>query len=226
MEDSCRVSFEFKYHDGFKTEGKYRMRSIRLILFLILCLSAISEAQTSKLKSSDHLSQESQFQFFLLNQEYRYERMISQDFDFRSIHPLSFGYRRDQFSTLIEYSAYSEQSGNITSNIERKHQEIMWWGRWHFISEKEAMLRYSSYAGFGLGAYQEEIKTNLLGFSSFDKSVASVESGVSIGGDLNFTVTKTLSLIAGAEGRFIFASDFDPNPVLDTLVRIGIAVQL
>ncbi|MDG0815407.1 hypothetical protein [Bdellovibrio svalbardensis] len=198
-----------------------------ILVCLSLLLSTAAMAQVSRLKTPQPVA-ESTLQLFPLGMEMRYERNNDQELATHGFLNFAFAYQRNNLSALFEYSKYSEDSGNATTSIDHSHQEMILWGRWHFLrSKKEFMpLQFSIYGGLGVGTYQDEVKTTLLGTSQTDKSGNKVLSGLAVGGDIAYGFTKDFGVMAALEGRTLFAGDYDPNPVFSGLARLGIFFSL
>lgn len=202
------------------------MRSLLVCLSLLFSLTAT--AQVSRLKIPKPNDDVSSFQLYPLGMEMRYERASSQDFETRHFLNFAFAYQKNNLSALFEYSKFNDDSGNTTSNIETSHQELILWGRWHFVTAKaeSAPVQVSLYGGLGIGAYQDQVKTTLMGQSQTDESGTKVLTGLSFGGDLTCSLSKDFALLAALEGRTLFSGDFDPNPLVSGVARVGILLNL
>lgn len=200
---------------------------MRFLIFLALLISSsVSWAQESRARMPRVAPEvPSYLTLNLINPEMRYERANSQEIE--DVKPLnfSFGYQKKRLSFLAEYARYSEDTGNSTSSIERTHQELLVWGRYHLVNKAQNELSGSLYGGVGLGGYQEEVKTTLMGDSRTDKENIKMMSGLSVGTEGAYQL-QNFGFVAGIEGRALIASDFDPNPVWSVVIRLGVRFAL
>lgn len=172
----------------------------------------------------------SNLQFYPLDLEMRYERASSQDFEVHQYSNYAMAYQQNKISALLEYSRYTNSSGNSTASEDYTHQELLLWGRWHFFktaseavsSEIEPdLLQISLYGGMGVGAFKDQVKTTFMGLSQTNETGTKILSGLSVGGDLAYSLSKKFSIISTLEGRLLFSPDFDPNPKMSAALRIG-----
>jgi hypothetical protein len=198
-----------------------------LIAIFLMMFSAQSFAQETRASFSDFEETQDVFltQIFLLNFEMRYERDASQDFVERQ--PLNFGVaiHDGAWSGLLEYSRYSEDSGNATSMISRTHEEGVLWGRYHFwrIPNSSGTLEFNMYGGVALGGYQEKVTTTLMGSSQTDNGTFKFMSGLAAGIEFSALLpNKKFGVVADLEGRALASSDFDPNPLWGAVFRFGL----
>lgn len=202
------------------------MRS--LILVFVLLLAGLAHAQVSRAKMPSLQEDSNSLKVFLLNPEMRYERGDSQEIVDRK--PLNFAValQMRKVSVLMEYARFEEETGNGTSSLERTHQDVVMWGRYHFFNGTNGDRRVEStlFAGVGAGVYEEEVSTTLMGEVRTDKSNPKFMSGIVVGGEVSLSLTKDFGLLAGLEGRALFASDFDPNPVWSAALRLGFQLPL
>ncbi len=93
----------------------------------------------------------------------RYEKNQNQELVDRK--PLNFGieYQFKKISLLMEYTKFDEDTGNVTSSIERVHEDMTFWMRYHFWDLKQSSenFKLSLYGGLGAGAFQEKKLTRL-----------------------------------------------------------------
>ncbi len=176
---------------------------MRLIFFLI-CIFGIPIARAAD---------EIRYQAYL-NPELRYEREANQQMIFR--HPLNvgFGAQLDNTTYIIEVSHFTETSGNQTLSIDRTHYETAFWINYNLYQ----FGSFNFFAGAGAGIFRETVKTNLNGNSSVDVGEVQPLVGTSVG--LKALLWK--HLILSAEGRFLVGQNFDPNPQLGMLLRVGV----
>ncbi|WP_413288943.1 hypothetical protein [Bdellovibrio sp. HCB337] len=184
------------------------MRSLFLMLAMLLS-TAVSHA--AEVKSSSPW----RFDIYPLNLELRYERDASQQLVDRR--PLNFavGVRRDSSTVLLEYSSFTEKTGNATLAIDREHTEYLVWWKENLIN----MEVVDFYITAGAGAYQEEVTTSLSGSANTTDSSGFQMMGGGSGGAQ--TMIADLVLI-NIEARLMIGKNFDPNPQASLLVRLGV----
>ncbi|WP_413943395.1 hypothetical protein [Bdellovibrio sp. HCB-162] len=202
---------------------------MRSWLFIVaFTFAGFANAQVSRAKMPSLNEDPNILKVFLLNPEMRFERGDSQELVDRK--PLNFALalQMRKFSVLTEYARFEENTGNTTSSIDRTHTDLVVWGRYHFFNGTNPNRSVDStlYAGIGAGLYEEEIVTTLMGSSRTDKSNPKFMSGVSVGGEVALNVNKDFGFVGGLEGRALFASDFDPNPVWSAVLRLGFQLAL
>ncbi len=204
------------------------MRS--LLGFFVILLSIFAQAQTLELRRPLMPPQPvfSEIGVHVFNPEFRLERGSSQDLEIRTPLNVALSYVGTRGSVLVEYSKFTETSGNVTSSIDRDHQEMMAWGRYHLVqtgSVKELKV-FRIHAGVGLGGYEEEVTTTLMGDSRTDKAAMKFMSGLELGADMVLYVNDRFGFSVGAEARGLFAADFNPNPTWSGVVRLGLIFPL
>lgn len=198
---------------------------MKLFLCLLSFLVVIPAwAQKNGVRSGPEVSS-SAFQIYLLNPEVRYERGNSQDFVDRKPLNLGVAYQLRKVSVLLEYTSFKDDTGNATSSIERRHQDLALWGRYDFVTTSLLGSPLRFYSGIGAGAYQEEVKTTLMGMSRSDESPARFFSGLSVGALSAMSLSSQFDFLIGVEGRILISSDFDPNPLWSFLVRLGFSYK-
>lgn len=205
------------------------MKFILVLFSLILPFAAQArdEASVSKMQIPKPAEESPTLQLYPLGLELRYERGESQDFESRTFWNPAFAIQRKNLSALFEYGQYTDSSNSSSTNIERKHTELLVWGRWHFLTfNQDQPMRFSFYAGLGIGAYQEDITTTFMGSSQTDKSGTKVMEAVGLGGDMTIYFNKDIALIGAVEARALFSGDFDPNPTGSGTARIGVLFHL
>ncbi|UXR64316.1 hypothetical protein EZJ49_14705 [Bdellovibrio bacteriovorus] len=195
-----------------------------LIAFLILTVSWGAGAQESrmKIKAEDPVSL---LALYPLTYEMRYERGNSQDLESRQPVNFGLGYHRSRYSVLFEYSHFSDESGNGTSSVERKHQDLLMWGRYNLVAGTDEHMRGIVYLGAGVGGYEEEVITTFMGSSRSDKTGMKVMGGAAAGLEL-FMTGHYGGVSAALEGRALMGPDFDPNPVFGVALRLGLVLPL
>ena len=161
-------------------------------------------------------AQESTFSF-MYGMEYRYEH-ASESAVLQEIKPisLSIAYVLDRWSLWSELSYFSKFSGNDSLSVRRDRYDLLAGLRFHPI----AFGKWYPYLMGGLGASQEQIRTQLLSSAQNTKSdLTGVYSmGVGVGGRL-FEVLST-----GLEARLLGGHGLVPNPLTSFILRIGIEI--
>lgn len=193
---------------------------MRLWLFAVLFFSGASAyAQNSGSATAVSL--------YLFNPEMRYERAESQDLEDRRPFNFALGYQSSEFSLLAEYTRFSEETGNATATIDRNHQDVLVWFRYHALKTSVGdAIRGYLFVGAGAGGYMEEVTTSLMGVSRTDKDQWKFQSGLVLGGETSVLIYQNWQLVAGLEGRTLFASDNEPNPLWSAVLRLGIQILL
>ncbi|MFM6930022.1 MAG: hypothetical protein ACKOX6_16240 [Bdellovibrio sp.] len=196
------------------------MKVFVILSFLFLSLSV--HAQELRMKQPQPAPEPHQLHFYLLDIEMRYEKDAADEWVDRK--PMNFGiaYRAPRWSLLFEYAQFTEASGNSTLSIDRTHEEMLFWGRWHLWSMKAQRTQVSVYGAGGAGVYQENVKTALNGSSETNTTGYKVMTGLAAGADMSYLFTRSFGVVAALEGRGLIASEFDPNPTWSAVVRTGI----
>lgn len=196
------------------------MKIAAILLSFLLTLTA--HAQEMRMKKPQLPPPEpNQLHLYLLDFEMRYEKDASEQWVDRKPLNLGIAYRMSRWSVLFEYARFSEESGNSTLNIDRTHEEMMLWGRWHLWGLKNQRNQVSIYGAGGIGTYQETIKTTLNGAGESDTTGYKIMGGLGAGVDGSYLFTRSFGVVAALEGRGLVASEFDPNPTWSAVVRTG-----
>ncbi|UOF00922.1 hypothetical protein [Bdellovibrio reynosensis] len=194
---------------------------MKLIIFLFIIFGGVfSGAQTVKKKTA--VTPKNSFVFFLLNPELRYERSGSQEIEDRKPQNYSIAYYFQQYSVLLEYASFKEESGNATSSLRRMHTDALLFARYHFFKHSSPQMISTLYAAGGVGAFKEEVTSTLFTERRTDSSDAKFMSALAVGTEFLLPINKSVGLVAGAEGRALMGDGFDPNPIWSLLARIGI----
>ncbi|CAE78144.1 hypothetical protein AB1A81_15305 [Bdellovibrio bacteriovorus] len=193
------------------------------LLTLLMSLGAFAQESRLKLPAEAPVSL---LAAYPINYEMRYERGNSGDLESRQPRNFSIGYHRKHYSVLVEYADFTDTTGNSTSSIERRHQDMTVWGRYNALSGKEGGMRGVIYFGAGVGGYEEEVITRFMTDSRSDKTGMKVMGGLSAGLELFILSTSQFGVTVGMEGRALMGSDFDPNPTLGAVLRAGLVVPL
>lgn len=198
------------------------MRLLAVFLLLTMSWGAWAQESRMKVKAEDTVSL---LALYPLAYEMRYERGNSQDLESRQPMNFGLGYHRSRYSVLFEYSHFSDESGNSTSSIERKHQDLLMWGRYNLVAGAEEHMRGIVYLGAGVGGYEEEVVTTFMGSSRSDKTGMKVMGGVAAGLEM-FMTGRYGGVSAALEGRALVGADFDPNPIFGVVLRLGLVFAL
>lgn len=154
------------------------------------------------------------FDFYLLDREMRFQKSgASEVASHADVVNFAIGGRLGATSLLLEYGKFSNTTGNATLSIASSRQELIAWWKQAFYNLGSADL----FATAGLGAYQEQVKTNLTGTSVTDTADPSAMAGFGVGVSTLFLDHFLVSL----EGRALFGANFDPNPEPGILFRAG-----
>lgn len=191
----------------------------------VLLFSVASFAQESRLKV---LPPESAplLKVYALDFEMRYEKSSGLEWEERKPFNFAIAVQKKQFDFVMEYAKFSVGTGNSTLAIDRDHQEVMAWGRWHFVDTNVSEAKWSLYAGLGVGGYEETVTTTTPGSSMSDKGGVQWMSGVSAGAEVQIPMTTRLGFVGALEGRLLTAADFEPNPLGSGVVRLGLSWSL
>lgn len=189
-----------------------------LWVFLFQILAFGANAQTPS----------SQIQVLPLNFEWRYERDTGGEFVERKPENFALAYSRSAWSAMLEYSRFQEETGNASLAVTRKHHELSSWLRYHYLKvvPLSVDVLVKPYVGLGLGMFQEEVKTYVSGASRSDSGGAKVFSALSVGSQISVVIDPSFSFVMGLEGRGLFSSDFDPNPLGSVVLQLGLAFTL
>lgn len=196
-----------------------------LLNLTILFFSVISFAQESRLKLTPP-PEPTILKGYLLGVEARYEKTA--DLDWADRHPFNFAIaiQKKQFDFVMEYAKFTESSGNATLSVDREHQELVFWGRWHAYEKKWEENRVSLYAGAGLGRYLEKVDSSSSGNSHTADTDYQWMSGLSVGAEVLLPFTEGFGFVGALEGRVLMSSDFDPNPLGSGVLRLGLFMTL
>src|SRR5690606_3017959 len=124
---------------------------------------------------------------------------------------LALGLSYERHLWTLEYSSFSESSGNATFGVERRFQDALAWYRYRWFNIKDL----HGTAGVGAGAYFERVT------SEFYDQVSIAESGpqwsTAVGLGLEYQPLDYISFML--EGRLIAGQNLDPNPNPSLLAR-------
>lgn len=199
------------------------MRSLLALILILLSSFAGAQESRMRLPKAPELST---VVLYPLNVEVRYERGASQDLEARQPVNFALGYLSRSYGIYAEYSAFSETSGNSTSSIDRAHREMTLWARYNFLRGHDSGTHGFMYVAGGLGGYEEEVTTNFMGSSREDKAGMKLMGGAALGVEAIFMTSVGVGFSLGIEGRVLGGADFDPNPNMSGLLRLGLHLAL
>jgi len=192
---------------------------VRKFLSLILFLSSLSFASLAfAQQDADIIMPAVQLANWgaeiLVGTEVRGERDVDGNYAGLNYRNFALGARYRRWNFLIESATDSQSTGNATLSVEKKVQNILGWAYW---TSDRSWYRLSPMIGGGLGAYQIKVATTLSGTETDDSSPWKVMGGVAAGLKLNLPV-----LWLSVEARILAGDEFDPQPTLSALARIGL----
>lgn len=150
----------------------------------------------------------------LAGAELRGERDVNANYAGLTYQNLAAGVRYRQWNFLVESDNFSQTSGNATLSVEKKVQDILGWVYWE---SEQSWHRLSPMMGAGMGAYQIKVNTTLSGAETADSSTWKMMGGASAGFKLDLPV-----LWVSVEARLLVGDEFDPQPTLSGLARLGL----
>ena len=159
-----------------------------------------------------HAQEKVHYQIYL-NPELRYERDANQQMSLRQPLGVGFGARKEKATFILDTSYDTERSGNQTLSIDRSHYRVGFWLNYELYQFEQCNF----FAGVGAGPFLETVKTTLNGVSTFDTGEIQPFGGAALG-LRGFVFSR---LVLSAEGRLLVGHNFDPNPQLGLLLRIG-----
>lgn len=192
------------------------MKLINLIVGgLIVFSSALSFA-----KSSNH-----SFFLFPVNKEIRYEKNSNEEYIDRNPNNYQVAYFYNKFGMAFEFSQFAEETGNSTSSIYRKHEEIQFWGMYSFYQYlgSHSDLRFN--VGMGAGLQQDDVDSTFNSVTRTDRGKQKVLTGLSMGTLYSVSFKEVWLISAAAEGKSLFSSEFNPNPLWILVLRLGIGFK-
>ncbi|NUN05619.1 MAG: hypothetical protein HUU57_07645 [Bdellovibrio sp.] len=199
------------------------MKHLRLFL-IIQFISLVAFAQ--QLPTAPSVQKKTSYvQILLLNPEMRFEYDSNKELIDRKPLNLAAVYGRAGYSIALEYARFTESSGNTSSRLQRTHQDVVVWARYHVLPDYALSENnfVTLYAGAGVGALEESVETTLAGVSRTDKGTAKLLSGLSAGGQVKYHL-QNFGTVLGLEARGLFASDFSPNPMGSIVLHLGVFV--
>ncbi|MES3038776.1 MAG: hypothetical protein V4736_12785 [Bdellovibrionota bacterium] len=162
--------------------------------------------------------------FFPLSYETRYER--NQDQSIAAVHPQNYsgGVQTADWRVLFEYATYTSESGTAAFNIRREHRDLLLHGGYnvwkgHFTDLKD--LKWNIRLGGIIGTYRESISTTLLGVTDKDTGGERWATGATAAASLGY---KFMAL--ELEGRPLFGQNYDPQPQMSYIIRLGFQIPI
>lgn len=147
----------------------------------------------------------------------RYERGgESNELQTRQPVGLLLGHRWSALSGLAEYSTFQERTGNSTLSVTRRQDMALLGVRYHAFDVANVFTWYPYFSG-ALGAYREEVSTELMGQSTEKVSPWKPVGGLGVG----FFGKIYAGVRLGSEFRVLTATEFDPRALLDLSLRFG-----
>lgn len=143
----------------------------------------------------------------------RYEKNEDQNLSLLNIQMFGLGVDFVGWTLQFEYSRFSTDSRSGNMKIERTQNESIFWGQYQFLDWK----KFNFYLGFGLGSYDENIKTTVGALTSEDHTQWNWMAGASLA--VSRLVWKYV--FVSAEGRAIYGKDLDPQPQLGGALKVG-----
>lgn len=198
------------------------MKTMKLVLFFLLCLElSATLAVASEKKVAQKPSPENQwatsphYLFYIspLLFYIRYEKSEDQAAVRRDPQLLGFGVDYSSLEVSFEASRFNTQTSSGNLVISREVTDYLFWARYRSWSYQ----RISVIAAAALGTYDEMIENRLANSTSVTKSQWNWATGLS--GGLRFDLHERL--LTSFEIRALFGKDYDPQPQIGFLLRIG-----
>lgn len=144
----------------------------------------------------------------------RYVQQLNTDMIWQNNSSWGIGGRLQRHTLLLDYNRSSDASGNQTLTFKKERTEMM-------LSYRYAVYSLNAFldlgVGLGVGVYEDVLKSRL-GVQEISEATGyqpSVMGVTSLGGNWNYLFyTFELQVLAG--------KDFEPQPTLGGLVRVGI----
>ncbi len=179
-------------------------RLIIYVLFLIFSFQSVFAKEDSKINLIL-----SPFQL-----GYRYARQLDTQMVWQKANTFAVGGQYQRHIFLLDYGQFSDSSGNQTLSYRKDRVEWL-------LSYRYAVYSLAAHLnlgmGFGLGAYDDTVKSRLGAQEVSESTGAQVlASGlVSLGGNWNY-------FFYAAELQMLYGRDYEPQPTLGGLLRIGL----
>ncbi len=179
-------------------------RLIIYVIFLIFSFQFASAKEDSKINLI----------FSPLQLGYRYAKQMDTQMVWQNANSFAVGGQYQRHIFLLDYGQFSDSSGNQMLSYRKDRTEWL-------LSYRYAVYSLAAHLnlgmGFGLGVYDDMVKSRL-GTQEVSESTGAqvLASGlVSLGGNWNY-------FFYAAELQMLQGKDYDPQPTLGGLLRIGI----
>lgn len=192
------------------------MKFFSLMMGGLIALSSV----TSFAKASDH-----SLLFFPANKEIRYEKDSNEEYTDRNPNNFQIAYMYKKFGIALEYSQFAEETGNSTSSIYRKHEEVQVWGNYSFYQYLGSGFDFRFNLGMGAGLQQDHVDSTFNSVTRSDLGKQKILTGLSVGALYAVSLSDAWLVSAAAEGRSLFSSEFNPNPLWVLVLRLGIGFK-
>lgn len=150
--------------------------------------------------------------------DFRVERDQDLNTDMSQAPAFSLGLGYKHFLGAFEYtSSEGSRDGNETLNVRRSSESAMLWGQYYTDDE----WKFRPFFGVGLGARRERATSSIYNVQSEDRG----KWGDMFGGAFGFRWAAFTPLWLTLEGRVLFSRDFDPNPTLGGLFKVGFVLE-
>jgi hypothetical protein len=126
------------------------------------------------------------------------------------------GHRILDYTPTFEYLTFTQESGNQTLRVTRKQKIGLLGVRYHAFDKEDFFSWYPYFSG-GVGVFQENVHTELLGMTNDQESKWKPAGSVGVG----FFGEVISHIRLGADFRVLLAPDFDPQGLLDLSLRLG-----
>jgi hypothetical protein len=190
------------------------MRLIGFLFLFLICSQSTFSAEKRTVTIKKPAIENSKYNFILAyGSEYRPERDVENNYSQHYFSNYAAGISKDRISVILEMSAFSEKSGNVTLNLERKFLDYLLWGQYSVYSQNFL----NAFVGLAAGAYQESVTTNFLGQSTTNNSKYSLMTAGAIGARANISI-----FFASLEARLLFGDQLENQPRLAGLMRFGL----
>lgn len=152
-----------------------------------------------------------------LGVDMRAERDQQQSTTPRSWPSLTLGVGLKPWMGLLEYSSFTERSGNNALNVQRKVETVLLWGQW----SAEENWSLQPYMALGFGGYRTSAELTL--YSNKGGSQGRwIEHGAAA---LGIRFSRLSPIFLAAEGRVHMNRELDPNPTLSGMLKVGFVLE-
>lgn len=184
-----------------------------------LAESSVAPRSSQPLRNARTVTPASKFSSVMtLGMDLRAERDQEQSTLPRAWPTMALGLGWKPWMGLLEYSTFTESSGNATLNVERKVETLLLWGQW---SVREDAWNIEPYFGLGLGGYRSSAELDLYG----QRTGAGSQWIEHAAGAVGLRWTSISPVYASIEGRVHMNRELDPNPTLSALFKLGFILE-